>query len=113
MPVPDSLQDLIDRLTLELNETESLVNRELELLQPLLNLFVTNNAVIRYVAYFNNVRFFIEITRRKLQASIDALSFDRVASTEIQETGEELSELFGRVLETKIETQQIIENREF
>jgi hypothetical protein len=50
----------------------------------------------------NNVLLFVEISRRRIQFTLDIISPPQVAAEIIWEAGEDLSELLGLTLENKI-----------
>ncbi|MDJ0713953.1 MAG: hypothetical protein QNJ54_07010 [Prochloraceae cyanobacterium] len=58
--------------------------------------------MIQLLAILNNSLLFRDNTRRHIQITLDSISSPYVADEIIQEAGEDLGELLGRVLETKM-----------
>lgn len=108
MAIPLPLQQLIDQLNSELDESEQQATEGLNLVRGLLSRFPNNALLIQFFAYLNTVIIFVENFRRRIQIILAAISTDEVTATEIQEIGEELGTLLGQVLETKIEVRRII-----
>ncbi|GFE67869.1 restriction endonuclease subunit S [Chroococcus sp. FPU101] len=109
MTVPESIRILIQRLDLELDESEQAANRGLELLQSVISVFSKNAIMIRYYAYFNNVLFFVNLSRNKIETIKESLLSENLTTQLIQETGEDLSLMLGQLLETKIELNRILQ----
>ncbi|MCL1468136.1 hypothetical protein [Argonema galeatum] len=107
MPIPSEIQDLIDRLNRELAETETDATQGLNLVRPILSRFPDNARMIQFFAFFNNALFFVEISRRRIQTTIERLEATDVTAADIQEGGEDLGSLLGQVLETKIAVRDI------
>lgn len=102
MPLPPEISPLIDRLSQELEETESAASTGLNLLRPILSRFPDNATLIQFFAYFNTALFFTVDSRRRIQITVESISLADVTREEIQEAGEDLGNLLGRVLEVKI-----------
>ncbi|ACK69561.1 hypothetical protein PCC7424_1110 [Gloeothece citriformis PCC 7424] len=64
--------------------------------------------LMRHFAYFNNVLLFIDIRRNQLQSVLEILSTINVSEEEFEEIGEDLGELLGRVIEAKIDLENMI-----
>jgi len=56
----------------------------------------------------NNVLLFVEISRQQIQNAAEAISSKSITEEAIQEIGEDLGELLGRVLEAKVGVKGII-----
>lgn len=67
---------------------------------------------MRHFAYFNNVVLFIEIAQNKTQSIVDICTQENLTTEEIQEIGEDLGELLGRILDAKISSENIIKTLE-
>ncbi len=65
-------------------------------------IFKTYNLKIGIIGIFNH------IFRRRIESAIATISPENVTDEEIQETSEDLGEILGRVLETKIGIRDII-----
>ncbi|MFB2919429.1 hypothetical protein [Aerosakkonema funiforme] len=108
MAIPSEIVALIERLNQELNETEQEAIKGVNIVRQGLSFFPNNVTLTRYFAYFNNALFLVEVFRRRIQSAIATISPENVTDEEIQETGEDLGEILGRVLETKIGIRGII-----
>jgi len=102
MAIPSELQALIERLDRELNETEQAAIEGLNIARSKMSRFPDNLILIQLFASLNNAIFFVEISRRSIQSTVEDISPPDVTPLEIQEAGEDLSTLLGRVLEVKI-----------
>jgi prolipoprotein diacylglyceryltransferase len=89
-------------LTQELDQIEEETTEGLNLAQRLLSRFTNNVILTQYFAYFSTIRFFVETSRQQVETTTDTLSAEDVPFEVIQEAGEELGMLLGRVLEVKI-----------
>lgn len=107
MPIPSEISNLINRLNQELNETEQEATNGLNLLQPILSRFPENTTLIQFFANFNTTLFFVVDSRRRIQLTVEMIAPADVTSQEIQEVGEELGILLGRVLEVKINANRL------
>jgi hypothetical protein len=109
MPIPPEIAALVDRLNQELNETEQEATEGVNLVRPLLSRFPDNVIIIQFFTFFNNSLLFVEISRRRIQASVERVSATDVTAKEIQEAGEDLGTLLGRVLEAKISGRRLLD----
>ena len=112
MPIPSEIQNLIDRLNQELADTETDATQGLNLVRPILSQFPDNARMIQLFAFFNNILLFVEISRRRVEASRVRVEFPDATAEEIQDVGEELGTLLGRVIESKIAVREINRNLE-
>jgi hypothetical protein len=108
MAIPSEIQALIAQLNQELDETEQEAADGLKLIRPLLSRFPDNVILTQFFAAFNNSLLFVEISRRRIRATIERVSLGDVTTEEIHEAGEDLATELGRVLEAKIGIRQII-----
>ncbi|MBO1350196.1 MAG: hypothetical protein EBE86_023755 [Hormoscilla sp. GUM202] len=109
MPITPEIQALVNRLNQELNQTEQEATEGLNIVRPLLSRFPENDRLNQFFAYFSSVLFFVEASQtRRIQNIVESISDADVTEAEIQEPGEDLSTLLGRVLEVKIEVRLII-----
>jgi hypothetical protein len=67
-----------------------------------------NIRLIQFFTFFNNALLFVEISGIRIQAIIERISAPDVIAEEIQEAGEDLGTLLGRVLEAKMGGRRII-----
>ena len=112
MPIPSEIQDLIEQLNQELAETDTDTTQGLNLVRPLLSQFPDNARMIQFFAFFNNILLFGEISRRRIQVACGRLEVPDATAEEIQDVGEELGTLLGRVIESKIAVREINRNLE-
>jgi len=107
MRIPSEIVLLVDGLNQELNQIEQEAREGLNLVKPLLSLFSGHLKVIQLYTFFNNALLFVEISRRRIQAIVERISAADVTAEEIQEAGEDLGMLLGRVIEAKIVGRQL------
>ncbi|MGK7930895.1 MAG: restriction endonuclease subunit S [Microcystaceae cyanobacterium] len=108
MSIPFELQPLVTKIYNEIDEIAQETTKGLSVINSLLFYFPNNLRLIRYLSLFNNTILFIDITRRRIEANIERISAVDVTSEEIQEAGEDISTLLGRIIEAKIEIQQAV-----
>ena len=107
MPIPPKIANLIEQLHQEINQTEQAVTEGLQIARLKLNSFPDNSFLIQIYASLSNYLVFIEISRRRIDYSQVIVASETVAKIQIQEAGEMLSEILGRVLEAKIVVNKI------
>lgn len=112
MAIPLEIQALIGRLTQEVDLIEQQALRGLSLLRPALAIFPNNDILVQFFAYLNNAVFLVEIYRRRIEANVELLSGDNVPVFVIQDAAEELGDLLGRALESKMGIERIINRLE-
>lgn len=112
MAIPLPLQQLIDQLNSELDESEQETIEGLNLVREILSRFPNNALLIQFFAYFNNVLLFVDNYKTQTQNTAELLSVTDVTAEQIREAGEDLSSILGRVIETKIEVKGIINRRQ-
>ena len=108
MPIPPEIPTLIDRLNRELEETEQEARVGLNLVRPFLSSFPDNAILTRFFASLNNTLLFVEISRRRIQITVNRILGADVSAENILEAGEDLGTELGRVLEAKISVKRII-----
>jgi hypothetical protein len=102
MSIPPEILELVEQLTDELDHIELQANEGLVLASQLLELFSNNARLIGLFANLNNILFFVSSFRNRIENIITRVSENNLAIKTIQETGEELSEMWGRIQECKI-----------
>lgn len=108
MPIRSDIQALIDRLNQELVQIEQETNDGLDLVRPTLSRFPENFILLQFFAYLNNVMFFVDNYRGRVQQLGERFLVADTTISEIQEIGEELATMLGLVMETKIRVERII-----
>jgi hypothetical protein len=108
MPIPSEIQALIDRLNRELDETERKATDGLNILRRAISTFTGNVILVQYLAYLNALLLFVETSRRQIEIIVETLTPVDVPTSTIQESGEDLGTLLGRVLEGKNRVEQIL-----
>lgn len=108
MPILSEVIALIDRLNQEFNQTEQEATEGLNIVRRNLALFPNNVILNQYFAYLNAVLFCGETYKRQVQNIVETISVNDVTVEVIQEVGEDLETILGRVLETKIAIKRII-----
>ena len=108
MPIPPEIQSLIERLNLELEIIEGEATEGLNLVRPILSNFPDNVMLTQLFASLNNFLLFVEISKRRINITVNRLSNNDVTNSEILEVGEDLGTELGRALEAKISVRRII-----
>ena len=108
MSITPEIQALVDRLNHELEEIERETTQGLNLVRPIIALISDNAILIRFFASLNNTLLFLEISRRRIQITVNRISPLDVAPEEILEAGEDLGNELGRLLEAKISVERIV-----
>ena len=108
MPIPAEIIALVERLNRDLNEIEQEAIQGLNRARAKLSRFPDNTSLIQIFASLNNALLFVEISRRQVQAAINTISPTTVSLEAVQEVGEDLAALLGRVLETKMLVSRIL-----
>jgi len=108
MPLPSEIQDLIDRLNLELDETEQKVTEGLNILRPIMAQFPNNASLIQFFAYFQTTLFWASNARNRIGLARIRLDVPNVSDSIVAESGEDLSVLLGEVVETKIRSRNLL-----
>lgn len=93
---------LIAQLNQELDQIEQSATDGLKIARLLLSRFPDNARIIELFATLTNALLFVEISRKRIQFTVDTISPHNVAAEVIEEAGEDLAELLGRTLENKI-----------
>ncbi|VEP18751.1 Restriction endonuclease subunit S [Hyella patelloides LEGE 07179] len=112
MGIPSEIQYIIERLNIELDYIQEQTQHGLGILKPLLNRFPNNNLLVQFYGYLNNSLFVVDVYKRRIQIIIELLQQENLSSEEIQATGEELSNLQGKTIESKIGLENIIQRLE-
>ncbi|AFY84457.1 hypothetical protein [Oscillatoria acuminata] len=107
MPIASEIQALIARINRELEETEQDALSGLNLVRQRLSLFPGNEILMQVFGALSNLLFFVEITRSRIHNLIDRLAPDNVPDQIIQEAGEDLGFILGRVLEARMNANQL------
>jgi hypothetical protein len=102
MTIPPEISRLVEQLADELDLIEQQANLGLALASQLLQRFPNNVRLIGLSANVGNVLFFVSSFRNRIDRIIGEISGANVSIRAIQEAGEELSEMWGRVQECKM-----------
>lgn len=102
MEIPPPLRALIDQALVELDQIEQQASSSMQIINPLLSMFPENERLISFFATLTSFLFFTQTTRRQIQRLADLLRQAPTSPAQVQEAGEDLSELMGRILEAKI-----------
>lgn len=73
-----------------------------------MSILPNNPTLTQFFAFFNNISLFVDNSRGRIENITTRLSIKNVTAEEVQETGEDLAALLGRVLEAKIAVSRII-----
>lgn len=107
MPIPLEILALVDRLNQELEQTEQDATEGLNLARQRLSRFPDNFMLTQFFASLSNILLFVEIYRGRIQSIVDRISPEDVPTEIIQEAGEDLGIILGRVLEVKINANRL------
>lgn len=107
MPVPPEIEDLVNQLNQELDETEKLAAKGLNLVREIMSQFPNNASLIQFFAYFNTALFFVVNARNIISQTVNIL-VQNITENTIQRSGEDLAALLGEVLEAKMRAENII-----
>jgi hypothetical protein len=102
MIIPPEISRLAEQLTDELTLIERQANDGLTLARQLLQRFPNNATLIGLSANLGNVLFFVSSFRNRIERAIEGISEGNRSTGAIQEVGEDLSEMWGRVQECKM-----------
>lgn len=102
MTIPSKIVALIERLNQELNEIEQASLLGLNLAREKLESFSDRSTLIQLFASLNNYLLFVEIARRRIAYESVILDSASLSDEQIQTAGEDLSELLGRAIESKM-----------
>lgn len=108
MAIPSEIQALIDRLNQALAQIEREASEGSNIVRSLVLRFPDNVTLIGLFATLSNALLFVENSRRRIQITVESISPENVRSQVIQEAGEDLAELLGIVLETKMLVNTVI-----
>ncbi|MGH2413643.1 MAG: hypothetical protein ACRDEA_08120 [Microcystaceae cyanobacterium] len=61
-----------------------------------------NAILIQYFAYLNAILLFVETSKRQIQVIIKSISLENVVAEMIQDSGEDLGTLLGKVIEEEM-----------
>jgi GTP1/Obg family GTP-binding protein len=112
MSIPSEILSTIERLKIELNYIEEQTQHALNLLRPLIEQFPNNDLLVQFYGYLNNSLFLVDIYKRRIETIIILLKQKTISLSKIQSIGEELSDLLGRTVESKIGLENIIRRLE-
>ncbi|MCL1470996.1 hypothetical protein LAY57_09960 [Argonema antarcticum A004/B2] len=112
MPIPSEIIALIERLNQEFNQTEQEATDALNIVRRNLSFFPNNVIMTQYFAYLNTILFSVETYKRQVQAMVEIISPTDVPAEVIQEAGEDLGNLLGRAIESKMAVRRIISRLE-
>ena len=102
MTIPPEILSLVEQSIQELDRIEQQANEGLAISSQLLERFPDNARLIGLSANLGNVLFFVSSFRNRIESIIRRISGTTVSNDAIGEAGEELSEIWGRILECKI-----------
>ncbi|MBV9385781.1 MAG: hypothetical protein JOZ78_05065 [Chroococcidiopsidaceae cyanobacterium CP_BM_ER_R8_30] len=74
----------------------------------MLSRFPNNATLIQEFAYLNAASLFIETSRKQIRTAVETISPDDIPDEIIQETGEGLGNLLGRILEARLRVERFI-----
>ena len=108
MTIPSELTSLVERINRELDNIEQNATAGLSIARGGLERFPNNFILIQLFSFLNTSIFFVETSRKRIQARVEYLSTkDIITEEDLQEAGEDLAMELGRALEIKIEVSSI------
>ena len=102
LTIPSEILALVDRLNQELAEIERKATEGINIGRSLFFRFSENVTLIGLFATLSNALLFVETSRIRIRFTVESISQRNVAAEVIQEAGEDLAELLGRTVETKV-----------
>lgn len=108
MIIPPKIKALVDRLNQELDSVELQTIDGLNLVRPLLDTFNDNIVLTQFFASFSNAYLFVEISKRRIQVTVNRLTQSNLPNETLLEIGEDLSSELGKVLEVKIQIERLL-----
>lgn len=108
MPIVPEIQALILRLNQELEETEQVATEALSIVRQKLFLFPTNEILTQLFASLNNILFFVEIHRGRIQILVQRIFPEDVPAEVVRDAVEDLGLILGRVIEVKIDADKLL-----
>ena len=102
MTIPPEISRLVEQLTDELDRIEQQANMGLALASQLLERFPNNVTLISLSANVGNGLFFVDSFRSRIKRIIGEISGNGVSIEAIQQAGQDLSEMWGRIFECKM-----------
>ena len=102
MTITPEILSLVEQLIQELDRIEQQANEGLVLARQLLERFPNNERLIGLSANVGNGLFFVDSFRNRIESIIQKISGNNISIEVIQKAGEELSEIWGRILECKM-----------
>ena len=102
MPTPEALDALISQLTQELDQVQQIAQYGLSITREKLRATPGSTELTRLFAIFNNILFFAENYRGRIQSTVKTISDANLEPEELQDAGQELAALLGVTLEAKM-----------
>lgn len=112
MSIPPEIRSTIEKLDIELNYIQEQTQHGLAILRPLLDKFPNNNLLVQFYGSLNNSLFVVDVYQRRIKFIVELFQQEDLSLSEIQSQGEELSNLLGRALESKVGLENIIRRLE-
>jgi GTP1/Obg family GTP-binding protein len=111
MDIPASLQAIIDRLKQELHEIETSTQHGLEILKQLLEMFPNNDILVQFYSYLSNALFLVDIYQKRIGLN-EKLVLETTDEEIVKKVAEELGDLLGRTVESRIGVELIVNRLE-
>lgn len=102
MPIPPEINAIVQRLNQELSQVEQEASAAMSIVRNLLNRFPNNAVLTQMFALANSTLMFVSNRRQIVQDTQRLLEREDISASAIQSAGEELSQMLGQVIETKI-----------
>ena len=109
MSTSPEIQAFIDRLERELSETERTAREGIDMIRPIVYDFPDNIVLTRFFASLSNNLLYVEISRRRIQITMNRISSVDVSADQIIEAVEDLGLELGRAIEAKIGVKRIVD----
>ncbi|KAI9134768.1 hypothetical protein [Acaryochloris sp. CCMEE 5410] len=102
MSTPEALEALVTQLTQELGQVQKTAQYGLDITRQKLSTSPDNPELTQLFAIFNNVSFFTENYKARIQTTVRAASETNLQSEQLQDAGQGLATLLGVVVEAKL-----------
>jgi hypothetical protein len=110
MTIPPEILELAEQLRKELDGIEKQANEGLAIATHLLDHFPNNASLIILFSNLGNIIFFVSGFRQRIESLTQKIHRNSTSIEAVQEVVEELSEMWGRMLECKMTVHRSVDH---